>query len=79
MSQYNEYYKYKFKHSNEFSYSCLASKIYKINNILLGTSDKLFVPLPFWFTRVSEPCLPIGYIGGQLFDLRNHQPKKNNK
>ena len=83
MSQYNEYYKYMFKHSNEFSYSCLASKIYKKNNILLGTSCKLlgtscklFIPLPFWFCRVSGLALPIGYIGGQPFDLRNNQPKK---
>lgn len=69
MSQYDEY--YTFKTSGETSYRCLTSKT---NNkkYILGTNKK-FIPLDFWFCRSTELALPIGYIGGQPFDLRQQQ------
>lgn len=64
------HYKYTFKYNSITSYVCLASKIHKKNIILGFTGCGLYVPLPFWFCKNSDIGLPIGFIGGEYFDLR---------
>ena len=64
-----KYYTYTFKLNDDMSYCCSTSKIYK-KKYILGHHNHLYVPLDLWFCKNMGLALPIGYIDGHPFDLR---------
>lgn len=66
ITELSKYYTYTFKSSYEKSYSCISSRMYKGDTIILNN----YIPLHFWFNNNYESALPFGYINGEYFDLR---------